>query len=148
MCSSDLSEITETIDRIEIGWKHVEQSGNDFYLDSVALNLHSFYTAVEKIFELIATTIDQEKPQGENWHRELLRQMAIEVSLVRPAVISKETRNILDEYRGFRNIVRNVYSLNLSAARIEPLVVNLRDSFNNVERELEDFLSFLDIQRK
>jgi hypothetical protein len=46
----------------------VKQSGDEFYLDSVALNLHSFYTALERVFELIATTIDQEKPQGENWH--------------------------------------------------------------------------------
>jgi hypothetical protein len=42
--------------------------------------------------------------------------MAVEIELVRPAVISKETRNTLDEYRGFRHIVRNVYSFNLSAA--------------------------------
>ena len=32
------------------------------------------------------------------------------------AKVSKETRNTLDEYRGFRHIVRNVYSFNLSAA--------------------------------
>lgn len=74
--------------------------------------------------------------------------MAIEIELVRPPVISKETRNILDEYRGFRHIVRNVYSLTLSATRIEPLVMNLRDSFNNVEREMEDFLNFLDVQTR
>jgi hypothetical protein len=127
----ELCEIAMVIDRTEIGWRHLQQSGDDFYLDSVALNLHSFYTALEKLFELIATTIDQVKPQGENWHQELLRQMAIEIELVRPAVISKETRNILDEYRGFRHIVRNVYSLTLSATRIEPLVMNLRDTFHN-----------------
>ncbi len=32
------------------------------------------------------------------------------------------------------------------AARIEPLVVNLRDLFNDIERELTDFLGFLDVQ--
>lgn len=143
----ELSEIAAIIDRTESGWKHVQQSRDDFYLDSVALNLHSFYTVLEKIFELIATTIDQEKPQGENWHQELLRQMAIEIELVRPAVISKETRNILDEYRGFRHIVRNVYSFNLSATRIEPLVANLRDLFNNIKREMDGFLRFLEMQR-
>lgn len=143
----ELSELGAIIDRTESGWKHVKQSRDDLYLDSVALNLHSFYTALEKIFELIATTIDQEKPQGENWHQELLRQMAVEIELVRPAVISKETRNTLDEYRGFRHIVRNVYIFNLSATRMEPLVANLRDLFDNIKSEMEDFLRFLNMQR-
>ncbi|HOF02412.1 MAG TPA: hypothetical protein PLT58_00360 [Atribacterota bacterium] len=144
----ELSEMRIIIDRIESGWKQLMQSGDEFYLDSVALNLHSFYTALEKVFELVATTIDQGKPQGENWHQELLRQMAVDIKLVRPAVISKETRNTLDEYRGFRHIVRNVYSFNLSAARIEPLVKKLPDLFNDIKTELERFLDFLDIQGK
>ncbi len=144
----ELSEIKIIIDRTENGWKHVKQSGDEFYLDSVALNLHSFYTALERVFELIATTIDQGKPQGENWHQELLRQMAVEIELVRPTVISKETRNTLDEYRGFRHIVRNVYSFNLSAVRIEPLVEKLPDLFNNIKTELKSFLDFLDMQGK
>jgi hypothetical protein len=37
-------------------------------------------------------------------------QMADEVLNVRPAVISEEVRQWLDDYRGFRHIVRNVYT--------------------------------------
>jgi DNA gyrase/topoisomerase IV subunit A len=144
----EISEIEIILDRIQCGWERVKQSGDEFYLDSVALNLHSFYTALERVFELIATTIDQEKPQGENWHQELLRQMAVEIEFVRPVVISKDTRNSLDEYRGFRHIVRNVYSFNLSAVRIEPLVKKLPNLFNNIKNELEDFLNFLEMQGK
>lgn len=102
----EISEIKLIINRVQGGWERAKQSGDEFYLDSVALNLHSFYTAIERIFELIATTVDHEKPYGENWHQGLLRQMAVAVELVRPAVISKDIRNSLDEYRGFRHIVR------------------------------------------
>ena len=144
----ELSEIELIIYRIQSGWERVKQTGDEFYLDSVALNLHSFYTALERVFELIATTIDQEKPQGENWHQELLRQMAVVIEFVRPAVISKDTRNSLDEYRGFRHVVRNVYSFNLSAIRIEPLVKELPNLFNTIQNELKDFLDFLEIQEK
>ena len=90
-------------------WERCKKTGDDFYLDRVALNLHSFYTAIEKIFEMIADTVDQSKPLGENWDQALLQQMASEIKLIRPPVISKITRDELDDYRGFRHVVRNVY---------------------------------------
>jgi len=49
-------------------------------------------------------------PAGEHWHQLLLEQMASEIGGVRPAVISDATRQALDEYRGFRHVVRNVYT--------------------------------------
>jgi hypothetical protein len=58
----------------------------------------------------VAEVIDGEKPVGENWHQVLLKQMANEVSGVRPAVISENTFVKLNEYRGFRHVVRNVYT--------------------------------------
>ncbi len=66
-----------------------------------------------------------------------------QIDLARPAVISKETRNSLDEYRGFRHLVRNVYSFNLSSAKIEPLVKKLPGLYNEIQSELEQFIGFL-----
>ena len=57
----------------------------DVYLDSVALNLHSFYSGLERLFE-IARHIDCSVPEGETWHRDLLDQMACEVADIRPAI--------------------------------------------------------------
>jgi hypothetical protein len=74
--------------------------------------------------------------------------MATEIELVRPLVISKETRNTLDEYRGFRHVVRNVYSFRLSSTKMAPLVNKLPKTFNRVKTELEDFLSFLETRGK
>ena len=59
---------------------------------------------LERIFELVAATIDQSKPEGDNWHQALLRQMATEIEFVRPRVVSRESRDALDEYRGFRHV--------------------------------------------
>ena len=63
----------------------------DVYLESVALNLHSFYSGLERLFELIARHVDRSKPSGETWHRELLNHMASDIPDARPAVISAET---------------------------------------------------------
>lgn len=93
--------------------------GDDLYLDGVALNLHSFYSGLERLFELIALNIDGIKPDSETWHRELLKQMSSEVNQVRPAVISNSTFVKLDTYRGFRHVARNVYSINFDPMKVQ-----------------------------
>ncbi|HED03416.1 MAG TPA: hypothetical protein ENI60_01445 [Candidatus Fraserbacteria bacterium] len=77
--ADELSELEQVVKRAQEGWRRVQQSSDDFYLDSVALNLHGFYAGLERLFELIATTIG--------------------------------THEVLDGYRGFRHVVRNVYTL-------------------------------------
>jgi len=110
------------------------------------MNFTCIVWRLERIFELIAANVDQTRPQGDNWHQELLRQMAVGIELVRPHVISKETKNILDEYRGFRHVVRNVYSFHLSSAKISPLVNKLPKTYKRVQKEMEEFLFFLEIR--
>jgi len=75
----------------------------------------------EKIFVQIAREIDESTPDGSAWHKELLDQMALNIKKIRPAVLSKKSRDILDEYRVFRHIGRNVYAFNYSSDKIERL---------------------------
>ncbi len=39
--------------------------------------LHDFYCGIEKIFERIAIAVDKNWPEGEGWHKQLQRHMAI-----------------------------------------------------------------------
>ena len=63
---------------------------------------------------------------------------------MRPAVISRETRRCLEEYRGFRHVVRNVYTFNLRSARLQELTGGLQDCYRAVARDLEDLSIFLE----
>ena len=114
---NELLEIEHTLKRATEGMNRAKETGDDYYLDGVALNLHSFYSGIERIFELIAVNIDDIVPEGENWHQILLKQMAEEMTEVRPAVVSDSVRLGLDEYRGFRHVVRNVYTYKFDSAR-------------------------------
>jgi hypothetical protein len=116
----------------------------DVYLDSVALNLHSFYSGLERLFELIARHIDCSIPDGETWHRDLLDQMACEVADIRPAVIDQNNTESLDEFRRFRHLVRNVYTINLVPAKIKKIVSNLPGLWNSLRAELLAFADFTD----
>ncbi len=124
-------------------WERAKKNNDDYYLDGVALNLHGFYSGLELIFEKIASSIDGSVPVGANWHRELLNQMSLEVPDIRPAVISTALKEKLEEYRGFRHVVRNVYTHHLSADKMRSLVEKLHTVYADAEKELAAFSKFL-----
>lgn len=142
--NDEIEELNTVVLRVMSSWKLAKQHQNDLFLDAAALNLHGFYSGVEKIFEYIAKDIDHAMPSGNSWHRELVVQMAMTIDGVRPSVISKKTEEQLDDYRGFRHVVRNVYTYNLSEDRLKHLVDNLQPCFSQLKSEIIHFLSLID----
>ena len=135
--SQELARVVERTDRI---WQQAMTSSDDYYVDATALNLHGFYAGLERLLEIIADGVDQAKPGGAHWHDELLRQMAAEIPGVRPPVLSQETRERLDRYRGFRH----VYTYNLDPEQIGVLVKQLAPTMARVAHELTAFAEFLE----
>lgn len=138
-----LDDLDRVVNRAEILAQRALDTGDDGYWDGVALNLHGFYAGIERIFEDIARHVDGSVPEGPDWHRALLLQMSAPVEGVRPPVIRRETRYCLDEYRGFRHVVRNVYTFNLRPSRLQELVAGLRPCYTQVQADLAAFLAFL-----
>jgi hypothetical protein len=140
---TDLAELAFLVERARKGWDKAKSLNDDYYLDGVALNLHSFYSSLEKIFEKIAATIDGVVPSAANWHQELLSQMSMDIPEVRPAVISQELREMLEDYRGFRHVVRNVYTHQLNPDKIELLIAKIEPVLVKLTAELNAFATFL-----
>jgi len=118
--------------------------GGKYHVDAAALSLHGFYNGVERLFEWIARQIDGTLPQGSSWHRELLQQMTLDVPEVRPPVLQTPTAKLLEEYLGFRHVVRNLYSWELEPAKVKRLIELLPQTVQAVETDLETFGRFLD----
>jgi hypothetical protein len=59
----------------------------------------------------------------------------------------KRNEKIPDEYRGFRHVVRNVYTYNLSEERLKVLVENLDKGFSQLKSELTCFLGIIDFDQ-
>jgi hypothetical protein len=140
---AELGELEQVVGRVNEAWQRAQRTADDFYLDSVALNLHGFYTGLERIFTLVAETVDGSMPTGENWHQALLAQMAKEMPAMRPAVISLTTCKRLNEYRGFRHVVRNVYTFHFDPAKVEKLVQEVELVFAQAKSEMRAFARFL-----
>ena len=98
--------------------------------------LHSFYNGLENIFEIIAKNIDGNVPSGNKSHQELLHQMASENNK-REEVISEELYLKLREYATFRHFYRHAYSFQLKWEKLEPLINDMQNVWNEMKQTLE-----------
>ena len=139
-----LTELELVAHRAEDLRDKAQLTGDDGYWDAVALNLHSFYTGVERIFTDTARTMEGSVPSSPSWHQDLLLQMSAEMSRLRPPVITRGTRDRLSEYLNFRHVVRNVYAFKMRFDRVQELAVGLRVCYEAVTRDLTNFAASLD----
>ena len=139
-------DLENALNRALRAWQLANETAmdQDIYLDSVALNLHGFYSGLERFFELIGKHIDQNLPIGETWHRDLLERMAQDVTGVRPSVISQESERQLDSFRRFRHLVRNLYATNLVPEKMASLMDELPQLWPKLQKELLAFAKFLE----
>ncbi len=141
----EIPDLDLVIERILAGWsKACQTPQDDLYLDAVALNLHGFYSGIERLFELIAQRVDHHLPVSQTWHRDLLWLMTQDLAGVRPAIIGQDKALALDELRRFRHLVRNVYTMKLMPEKMINLVVNLPALWLSLRAELLAFASFLE----
>lgn len=142
----EMQDLEEVVQRALRAWHKAQNLSpeKEFYLDSVALNLHGFYAGIERLFELIARRMDQNIPSGEAWHRDLLRQMAQDLPDIRPAAISQESAIVLDKFRRFRHLVQNIYVINLQADKMAELATALPALWDKLRDELLAFADFLE----
>ncbi len=110
--------------------------------------LHDFYTGIEKIFEDIAKEIDRRMPAGEEWHSELLHQMTLDITGLRPPVISNATDKKLREYLGFRHLFRKRYGFELDWEKMKRLLIRISQILSDLEKEFETFFKIMNSHSK
>jgi hypothetical protein len=117
---------------------------DDFTLRAVGSIFHDFYTSIENMFKIVGRYIDRSLPEGPDWHLELLEQMATPITKIRNAVISSYTRDLLNEFRAFRHVFRNVYGFNLIQERLERLLDIFPIAIDQLKNDVYAFIEDLD----
>jgi len=118
----------------------IEEEPSFVEIRAAASILHDFYSSVERIFKNIALLIDKNLPSGENWHIELLSQMAKPFANIRGPVISEELFDNLKEYLKFRHLFRHIYGFELKWERFKELCTKLEDILREIKVEIEKLL--------
>jgi hypothetical protein len=55
---NEISSLGMVVARVESAWKAAAADNDEFYFDSVALNIHSFYSGLERVFEKKSSAVD------------------------------------------------------------------------------------------
>jgi hypothetical protein len=63
---TDLEQVAERNQRL---LQKYNATQDEDYVGTLALNLHGFYTGIERCFEEIARQLDETVPSGTDWHR-------------------------------------------------------------------------------
>ncbi len=122
----------------------IEEKPTFIEIRALASILHDFYSGVEKIFERVAISVDKNLPKGENWHIELLSQMAKPFTNIREPVISENLFEKLKEYLKFRHLFRHIYGFELEWIRIKRLCTELENTLKELTSEIDKFINWLE----
>ena len=124
--------------------KLARETKQDVYWTAVGLSLHGFYTGLEKTFQQIADKVDGGfSSKSEQWHKELLDQMTLDLPGVRPPVIDQEACRYLQKHLMFRHVIRSNYTHRLEPEGIIENFERLEDGYQLISKQLEDFCNFL-----
>jgi len=144
----EISLLDRTVDVIEKRLKGLRSitDSDDFsaYIESLALNLHSFYEGIEAIFDKVLEFTGEDKPSGHEWHLELIERMAMPIRQLRPEVISEQTVKNLDTYRAFRHKVRHIYGFMLVPENIITIAEKMKDNHEEFKRDFGKFMAFVE----
>ena len=116
---------------------------DEFEIGGVAATLHEFYSVAENLFKRIALELNGGLPAGGDWHVQLLRDMALEIPGVRPAVVRRSTANQLKEFLDFRHRFRHTYGFELRWPPMRELVGRVPAAQEALQDDVERFVSFL-----
>lgn len=101
-----------------------------------------FYTCVETLFLRISQFFENDL-RSDQWHKDLLHKMTLEVSNTRKRVISEETFEILSEFLKFRHFRRYYFEFEYDWDKISFLQKKYNQVKPLLKRDLNTFSTFL-----
>ncbi|AFG37311.1 hypothetical protein [Spirochaeta africana] len=111
-------------------------------LDYAALGytLHNIYNLMENSFYRIAKYFENNL-SADTWHKDLLHRMTLSIEGIRPAVLSSDAADLLDELRSFRHVFRNMYRKRLDVGKLMRLQDLLDSTVQAYRESLQNFRS-------
>ena len=130
------------IDRI---YERIEQRTGIFRqtaegVDSMAYQIHNLYSAFKQLFETVVHFFEN-RLEEERYHIDLLRRMRLEIDGIRPALVSDDAFDLLDELRRFRHFFRHAYTAELNPEKLDDLLGKAR-RLREIHRQ--DVVKFMD----
>ncbi len=144
------AELKYDIDQIESLYssnkkaaERIKEGATD-YLDYAALGytIHNLFSIMENGCFRIAKFFENNLSENE-WHKELLDRMRLNIEGVRPAFLDEETYYLLNDLRAFRHLFRNLYARPIDEDKILLIQKNIPKSIEGFKKAVRNYLLFL-----
>ena len=140
----DLAAVSALLDGLRARGAALGATNDPVLEGYAAVTLHQVYTGLETCFERICRALDGSVPGGADGHQALLRDMALELTEIRPAVLRPETEAGLVPLLRFRRFVRHSYAVSWDARRLSQVLGDALAVWPHVQSDVADFVDFLD----
>ena len=117
-----------------------------FVTPTLASYICDFYTACERISERVAVTLDGGMPKTQNWHEQLLLQVAEVGGENRPPLWQGSLLLQLNDYRKFRHLARHSYNIQLRKERVWELANQIESVMEKIKMAIAIFNNWLESQ--
>ena len=135
----------EQLRNLLVEYRNTPEGDAGYLRRARASMFHDFYNGAERIFLRVAAELGG-APRGEQWHRQLLDDMALDLDDLRPAVISSGLRSDLRRFLRFRHLFRNIYGQELDPDRLAEIAGTYEPVHHQLQKEVADFLAWIRAQ--
>ena len=140
----ELISLKDTIQKIAELLQQQDAIPEVALIPALASYVADFYSGSERIGERVAVYLDGGLPKKEDWHLELLKQLAEPgIDNSRPPLCRGALLLELDEYRKFRYLERHIYKIELKPELVIVLAQNVESVFERMQSAISDFIQWL-----
>ena len=104
-----------------------------------ALKAQQLYTAAEDLLKAIAGAFENQVTDHARYHAQLIGIMHTEIPGHRPALLSDNSKRLLDKLRAFRHFIRHGYDYELDREELQLLQNKLKADFMHLLNDLDAF---------
>ena len=91
---------------------------DEFDYIGLAYTIVNLYNLMENYFLRVAKCFENNIDRL-NWHKDLVRRMALDIEGVRPALLAMGDVALIDELRAFRHLFRHIYQSELDVDKLK-----------------------------
>jgi hypothetical protein len=103
------------------------REGSRGHLEACAYELGRMYNVVERMFERICESFENQFEKRGEYHERLLQRLSLDLPGIRPAFLPSNAAPAFRELKGFRHLVRHAYDLTLRRDRVQELTETALD---------------------